>query len=51
MTSADRLKNIDLILEVCDNLSRSAFCGLGQAAPAPITTVLKWFKNELKESL
>ena len=44
-TSAD----IDLIEELSEAMKVSAFCGLGQAAPIPILSSLKYFRSEYEK--
>jgi NADH:ubiquinone oxidoreductase subunit F (NADH-binding) len=38
---------IDLIDELAETMQLTSICGLGQAAPLPITSVLKYFKDEV----
>ncbi|MBM4255951.1 MAG: NADH-quinone oxidoreductase subunit NuoF [Deltaproteobacteria bacterium] len=38
---------IDLIGELAETMQLTSICGLGQAAPLPITSVLKYFKEEV----
>lgn len=38
---------IDLIGELAETMQLTSICGLGQAAPLPITSVLKYFKDEV----
>lgn len=37
----------DLLEELCTTMSDASICGLGQAAPNPIRTVITHFKNEV----
>jgi len=36
-----------LLNDLCDVMQHASICGLGQAAPAPIRTAMKYFRNEL----
>lgn len=36
-----------LLNDLCDIMADASICGLGQAAPAPIRTALKYFRDEL----
>jgi NADH:ubiquinone oxidoreductase subunit F (NADH-binding)/NADH:ubiquinone oxidoreductase subunit E len=40
-------EEIDLIGELAETMQLTSICGLGQAAPLPITSVLKHFKDEV----
>lgn len=40
------LKDIDLMEELAQSMKKSAFCGLGQAAPIPILGCLKYFRDD-----
>ena len=40
------LEDIDKLEELCYSIKDSAFCGLGQTAPNPILSTLKYFKDE-----
>ena len=39
-------KDIDLLLDVCDNISGKSFCPLGDAATSPIVSSIKLFRAE-----
>lgn len=36
-----------LLNDLCDVMEVASICGLGQAAPAPIRSALKYFRDEL----
>lgn len=36
----------ELLLELCEAIKSSALCGLGQTAPNPVLTTIKYFRNE-----
>ncbi len=38
--------DIDLLLELCAAIKDGALCGLGQTAPNPVLTTVKYFRNE-----
>jgi len=40
------LEDIDRLEELCYSIKDSAFCGLGQTAPNPILSTLKYFRDE-----
>ena len=40
------LEDIDKLTELCEGLRAGALCGLGQTAPNPVLTTLKYFRDE-----
>ncbi len=40
------LEDIDKLEELCYSIKESAMCGLGQTAPNPVLSTLKYFKDE-----
>jgi len=40
------LKNIDLLVELAEKIKTTSLCGLGQTAPNPVLTTLKYFRLE-----
>ncbi len=38
--------DIELLEELCTNISQASLCGLGQGAPNPVASTLKLFRNE-----
>ncbi len=38
--------DIELLTELCDGIRTGALCGLGQTAPNPVLTTIKYFRNE-----
>ena len=38
--------DIELLTELCDGIRSGALCGLGQTAPNPVLTTIKYFRNE-----
>ena len=43
--------DIELLEELCLAIKDGALCGLGQTAPNPVLTTLKYFKNEYDEHI
>ena len=43
--------NADLLTELANAMRDASICGLGQAAPNPLVSVLKFFPDELKKPL
>jgi NADH-quinone oxidoreductase subunit F len=41
-----REKDIDLLLDICDNISGKSFCPLGDAATSPVASSIKLFREE-----
>lgn len=46
-----REEDIELLEELCLAIKDGALCGLGQTAPNPVLTTLKYFKNEYVEHI
>jgi NADH:ubiquinone oxidoreductase subunit F (NADH-binding) len=44
-------KEVDLIGELAETMQLTSICGLGQAAPLPITSALKYFGDEIMTHL
>ena len=42
-----RLTDLDLIEELAGTMALTSICGLGQAAPNPILSVIKYFKDDI----
>ena len=38
--------DIELLEELCEQVTANSLCGLGQTAPNPVLTTLKYFRNE-----
>ena len=43
------MEDIDLLLEVAHGVKAGSLCGLGQTAPNPVITTIKYFRNEYEE--
>jgi NADH:ubiquinone oxidoreductase subunit F (NADH-binding)/Pyruvate/2-oxoacid:ferredoxin oxidoreductase delta subunit len=39
-------QDLDLLQELCDTIKMGSLCGLGQTAPNPVLTTLKYFRDE-----
>ncbi|MDO5124579.1 MAG: NADH-quinone oxidoreductase subunit NuoF [Eubacteriales bacterium] len=38
--------DVELLTELCNSIKDGALCGLGQTAPNPVLTTIRYFKNE-----
>jgi len=45
------MDDLDLLIELCDTVKEASLCGLGQTAPNPVLSTLKYFKNEYIEHI
>jgi bidirectional [NiFe] hydrogenase diaphorase subunit len=45
------LKDLEQLEELCDLVKHTSLCGLGQTAPNPVLSTLRYFKNEYLELL
>ena len=41
--------DIDTLLDICDNILGRSFCALGDGATSPITSAIKYFRDEFVE--
>lgn len=46
-----RLEDIDLLIELGEDIQLSALCGLGQSAPNPVLSTIKYFRHEYEEHI
>jgi bidirectional [NiFe] hydrogenase diaphorase subunit len=44
-------KDLDLLEELCEVVQMTSLCGLGQTAPNPVVSTLKYFRNEYEEKI
>ncbi|HWP40193.1 MAG TPA: NADH-ubiquinone oxidoreductase-F iron-sulfur binding region domain-containing protein, partial [Tepidisphaeraceae bacterium] len=44
-------RDLELLEELCDMVKHTSLCGLGQSAPNPVLTTLKYFRDEYNELL
>ena len=40
------LEDLDRLELLCENIKQTAFCGLGQTAPNPVLSTLRYFRDE-----
>ena len=45
------LADLELLEELCDTVKSASLCGLGQTAPNPVLSTLKYFRNEYIEHI
>jgi bidirectional [NiFe] hydrogenase diaphorase subunit len=43
------LADLDLLEELCDMVKHTSLCGLGQSAPNPVFSTLRYFRDEYLE--
>jgi bidirectional [NiFe] hydrogenase diaphorase subunit len=43
--------DLDLLVDLCDMVGSTSLCGLGQAAPNPVLSTLRYFKDEYLEHI
>jgi len=46
-----RLEDIDLLLELSNGVKAGSLCGLGQTAPNPVLTTIRYFRDEYEEHI
>ena len=45
------MDDLELLIELCGTVKETSLCGLGQTAPNPVLSTLKYFKNEYIEHI
>jgi bidirectional [NiFe] hydrogenase diaphorase subunit len=45
------MDDLDLLIELCDTVKSASLCGLGQTAPNPVLSTLRYFKDEYIEHI
>jgi len=45
------IEDIDLLLELSESIKNSSLCGLGQTAPNPVLTTIRYFRDEYEEHI
>ena len=45
------MDDLELLVELCGTVKETSLCGLGQTAPNPVLSTLKYFKNEYLEHI
>jgi len=52
ITNGDgRPEDIDLLLELSESIKAGSLCGLGQTAPNPVQTTIRYFRDEYEEHI
>jgi len=46
-----KLEDMDLLQDLAENIIKGSLCGLGQSAPNPVLTTLRYFKDEYKSHI
>ena len=44
-------RDLDMLIDLCDMVSATSLCGLGQTAPNPVLSTLRYFKEEYLEHI
>ena len=47
----DRFKGVVLLRNLAEVIQDTSLCGLGQSAPNPVLSTLRWFENEYEEHI
>ena len=50
-TGSATLADLEMIEELCDTVKSASLCGLGQTAPNPVLSTLKYFRHEYIEHI
>jgi bidirectional [NiFe] hydrogenase diaphorase subunit len=50
-TGTATLNHLNLLEELCDMVSSTSLCGLGQSAPNPVLSTLRYFREEYTEHI
>jgi bidirectional [NiFe] hydrogenase diaphorase subunit len=45
------MEDLDLLVDLCSTVKEASLCGLGQTAPNPVLSTLKYFRNEYIEHI
>ena len=45
------MNDLEQLEELCDMVKNTSLCGLGQTAPNPVQSTLRYFRNEYLELL
>ncbi len=48
---AGTIADLDLLVDLCATVKETSLCGLGQTAPNPVLSTLRYFKNEYLEHI
>jgi NADH:ubiquinone oxidoreductase subunit F (NADH-binding) len=50
-TGVGTLEDLALLEDLCGTIKEASLCGLGQTAPNPVLSTLKYFRNEYIEHI
>jgi NADH:ubiquinone oxidoreductase subunit F (NADH-binding) len=50
-TGTGTMDDLDLLIDLCGTVKETSLCGLGQTAPNPVLSTLRYFKNEYIEHI
>jgi bidirectional [NiFe] hydrogenase diaphorase subunit len=50
-TGKGTMDDLNLLVELCGTIKETSLCGLGQTAPNPVLSTLRYFKNEYIEHI
>lgn len=45
------MADLDLLIDLCHTVKEASLCGLGQTAPSPVLSTLRYFRNEYLEHI
>jgi NADH:ubiquinone oxidoreductase subunit F (NADH-binding) len=45
------MEDLELLEDLCSTVKEASLCGLGQTAPNPVLSTLKYFRNEYIEHI
>ena len=45
------MDDLDLLISLCETIKEASLCGLGQTAPNPVLSTIKYFRNEYIEHI
>jgi NADH:ubiquinone oxidoreductase subunit F (NADH-binding) len=45
------LRDLELLEELCEMVGSTSLCGLGQSAPNPVLSTLRYFRDEYMEHI
>ena len=51
VTGAGTMEDLELLEDLCVTVKEASLCGLGQTAPNPVLSTLKYFRNEYLEHI
>jgi NADH:ubiquinone oxidoreductase subunit F (NADH-binding) len=45
------MDDLDLLVDLCSTVKEASLCGLGQTAPNPVLSTLRYFKQEYMDHI